>query len=111
MNFMRKKWIQKTSAYFLLTLFVFIHAVKILHTHDYSYTFYNTENKNAAILKAGFTCAICDFQIAKDSDAEYATLNISTPLHFITAYYNYTSLQLHAFSISSSIRGPPSIIL
>ena len=110
MNFLRNKKIQTFSASFLIAVFVFINAVKALHTHDFSYTFSNSNTKNANVVKAGFECAICDFQIAKDSDTESATLTISTPLHFITAYYNYTSSQLYNFSLTSSVRGPPSDI-
>ena len=107
MNFMRLKWIQKTSASFLLSLFLLIHAVKTFHTHD-SYTS-NTSTKAASIVKAGFFCAICDFQIAKDSDATHSIINITSPVSVISVCYNHQVTQLHTFSITSSVRGPPNI--
>lgn len=108
---MHKKWIHQTSTSFLLVLFVFIHVVKTFHTHDYSDAYsIKAVSKNATVVKTGFACAICSFQIAKDSDAESSTLSISTPLHFITAYYSYTLLKLYKLSITTSARGPPANI-
>lgn len=110
MNFLRKIWIQKLSSVSLLVLFLFIHAVKTFHTHDFSYASQNDNNKNTTVVKTYFFCAICNFQIAKDSDAEVATLNITSPYHFIFVYYNYTLPELYNFSATSSVRGPPANI-
>lgn len=108
MNFLRNKVVQKTSTLFLLVLFVFIHAVKTFHTHDFTYApSANNFNKNASVVKAGFFCAICDFQIAKDSDAEVSTLHIEVPCYNYIGHSNYILPQLHSFSVTSSVRGPP----
>ena len=108
MYFLRNNLIQKTSTVFLITLFLFIHAVKIFHTHSFSHNAANNyNNKNATVVKANFFCAICDFQIAKDSDAEAATFNIATPEHAVAPHYYFTLLQLHNVSVTSSVRGPP----
>ncbi len=108
---MHKKWIQKTSTSFLLLLFIFIHAVKTFHTHEYCYAdSTNTVDKNVTIVKAVFACAICDFQIAKDSDAQSSIIAIATPVQFITSYYNFTLSWLPGFSVSSFGRGPPATI-
>ena len=92
-------------------MLVFINAVKNFHTHNSSYSA-KTErlNKNAAAVKANFFCAICDFQFAKDSDAEVALINISAPVYFIVSYYNYTLPQLYNFSVTFSVRGSPVFV-
>ncbi|HEY2725767.1 MAG TPA: hypothetical protein VGI61_01225 [Parafilimonas sp.] len=108
---MRDNKLKKLSALFLLSVLVFINAVKTFHTHNFSYLIQAEQaNKNATAVKANFFCAICDFQFAKDSDAEVALINISAPIHFIISYYNYTLPQLYNFSVTSSVRGPPSFI-
>ena len=111
MNFLRDNKLKKLSALFLLSVLVFINAVKTFHTHNFSYsTEAEQTNKNATAVKANFFCAICDFQFAKDSDAEIAQINISTPVHFIVSYYNYTLPLLYNFSVTSSVRGPPVFV-
>jgi SNF family Na+-dependent transporter len=111
MNFLRTSNFKRTSASVLLVLFTFIHAVKAFHTHDFSYLAKEqNSNKNAATVNAAFSCAICNFQIAKHSDAEVAVINISAPLHYITTFYNYALPLLTSFAITSSVRGPPSFL-
>jgi len=109
MNFLRNNKLQKITATLLLAVLVFINAVKTFHTHEYSYSAQQeNSSKHATTCKAYFFCAICDFQIAKDSDAAVATLNISTPVQIIGNYYNYLSDNIVSFSVLSSVRGPPS---
>ena len=77
MNFLRNNKVQKISAIFLLAVLVFINAVKTLHTHNFSYLVQTEKsNKNTVVVKAAFSCAICDFQIAKDCDAEVSLIHI-----------------------------------
>lgn len=110
MNFLRSNKIQQLSAAFLLLILVFINAVKTFHTHNFSYSAQTEKsNKNAPVVHENYFCAICDFQIAKDSDAEVATINIAAPLQFIESFYNYSLPQLYNFSVTSSVRGPPVI--
>ena len=108
MDFLRNNKIQKLSTSLLLVVLVFINAVKTFHTHDFSYSA-KTENlnRNATVIKAIFSCAICDFQFAKDSDAEVATLHILSPIQIVNNYYHYISNKLISFSLLSSVRGPP----
>ena len=110
MNFLRTKYFKQTSAAIFLSLFVFIHVVKAFHTHDLSSGAFSTNaNKNAATLKANFTCAICDFQLAKDSDAAIISFNIETPIHCLAAQYFYQLPVSTSFAIASDNKGPPSI--
>jgi len=107
-KFLRDLYFKKLVAIILLALFVFTYAVKAFHTHEFSFASANNiSNKNATNVKADFYCIICDFQIAKDSDTEIAALNISTPVLFITTYYNYALQSLKSLSVVSSVRGPP----
>ena len=111
MYFLRNNKIQKLSTTFLLCLFVLINAVKIFHTHDFPYsTQIEKSNKNATVVKAAFFCAICDFQIAKDSDAETASIIISAPERDSTGFNDYISSVAFAFNITSSVRGPPAFL-
>src|SRR5689334_22097769 len=105
MHFLGNHKIQKLSAAFLLLALIFINAVKTFHTHNFSYSAQTEQsNKNAPVIHQNYFCAICDFQIARDSDAEVATINISTPSKFIVSFYNYLLPELSNFSVTSSVR-------
>ena len=110
MNFLHTSYFKKISTSVLLVLFIFIHAVKAFHTHNFSYSHQSGLNKNAATVHTSFSCVICDFQIAKDSDAEVAIIDIAAPFKLITAFYNYTLPQLYNFSATSSVRGAPPVV-
>src|SRR5690349_13890890 len=107
MNFLRASYFKKISASILLVLFIFIHAAKAFHTHDFSLD-QSALNKHTTV-HTSFFCAICNFQIAKDSDAEVAMINISAPLKFIISFYNYTLPELSNFFVTTSVRGPPVV--
>ncbi|MEP6684399.1 MAG: hypothetical protein ABJA35_14115 [Parafilimonas sp.] len=100
---------RKLSAACLLVLFIFIHAIKAFHTHDFSAVQYHNTNKSSATVKAGFYCAICDFQLAKDSDTETSVIHISTPVHFNATCYGYILPTVKTFSFVFSVRGPPAV--
>jgi len=106
-QFLRNSYFKKISTSILLVLFIFIHAVKAFHTHDLSAV--QSFNKNTTSVKAGFFCAICDFQIAKDSDAAIAAIHIAAPAQFIVSFCNYTLPELSNFPVTSSVRGPPAV--
>lgn len=111
MNFLRNGKIQKLSAAFLLLVLVFINAVKTFHTHTFSYAAQREKsNQNKTVLHESYYCAICEFQFAKDGDAEVAIIDIAAPSRFITSFYNYLLPQLSSFSITSSVRGPPAFL-
>lgn len=111
MNFLRSNKIQKLSAAFLLLVLVFINAVKTFHTHNFSYSAQTEKsNKNTTVIHENYFCAICDFQIAKDSDAEVSTIYLAVPLQFIESFFNYTLSELSNFSFTSSVRGPPVVV-
>ncbi len=110
MNFLSSHKIQKSSAAFLLIVFIFINAVKTFHKHNFTYSSQTEKsNKSTPVFHENYYCAICDFQVAKDSDAEVATINISAPSNFIVSFYNYSLPELSNFSVTSSVRGPPVV--
>ena len=78
-----------------------------MHTHDISFAL--SFNKNATVIAKSFSCSICDFQLAKDSDVIIDTVNIETPLHFISTQYYYILPVATSFAIASDNKGPPSI--
>jgi hypothetical protein len=106
MNFLCTSYFRKTVAVTFLSLFIFIHAVKALHTHDLTST--SSSAKSTAV-KADFYCAICDFQLAKDCDSEIPVLAFSAPVQIVQVYYNYTISFHEASPVTSVVRGPPAI--
>lgn len=112
MNFFRAVCLKRTSAIFLLLLFVFTHALKAFHSHEFYYTpVKNPANKNTAALKADFSCTICDFQIAKDCDSEKFPVHISARVHVIISVDYCNSGLTNSFQGIHSVRGPPSLII
>lgn len=109
MNFLRTAYYRKAGALALIALLVCIHLIKAMHTHDISSCVFHSLDKNATAVKANFSCAICDFQVAKDSDAVVAEISIAPPVFFICSYFNYTLPQANSFAVVFDGRGPPSI--
>jgi len=108
MNFLRKPWIQKITATIFVALLVFIHAAKAFHTHNPVYAAQNDGfSKATALLRTNFTCAICDFQLAKDADVTVSLPQFQLPVSLIEANHYYIPQQPISFSIASSVRGPP----
>ncbi len=112
MNFLHVARLKKASAVFLLVLFAFTHALKAFHNHEFYFTpVKDFAGKSTAALKAGFSCVICDFQIAKDCDSEKFTTHISASVWItINNYYSNTGLVNHSPEVYS-VRGPPAFII
>lgn len=108
MNFLRTAYFKKITAAFFLLLFFCTHIVKALHTHEIASTVLNTSTeKNTASVKAAFTCNICDFKIAKDSDAITQFVQATSPLHFVVRFYAYNFSSFNSFLKVSSGTDPP----
>jgi hypothetical protein len=111
--------INKAAAATLLIVLLFIHSVKLLHSHSLkkqvsfsgSSAKYSTCEKGSESVTQSFKeCAVCHYQPARDSDnlmaASYNSLQ--------TLYKVYSSITvsvdvLHHFS-SFETRGPPVLI-
>lgn len=107
MNFLRNHTFKETSALFFTALFVFALAVKALHSHDFSSV--KNCDEHAVNISANFFCSICEFQIAKDVDANTYSCDISAPFVFIPDYYCKEVKLPVAFEKHFSIRGPPAV--
>jgi len=108
MTFLRSDTIKKISALLFMALFVFVLAVKALHFHDLS----SQKNNNAhqlANIGASFFCNICEFQLAKDIDAEMPVIDFATPLIFLHSYYHFKTNSPVSFEKDVLVRGPPSL--
>ena len=67
----KKGNINKTISATLLLLLLFIHSVKLLHSHPGN-TLSKEIHKHNAIIKSGSDCSICNYQLAKDTDALFS---------------------------------------
>ncbi|MEI9957030.1 MAG: hypothetical protein WDM90_12185 [Ferruginibacter sp.] len=107
---------RKISAAFLLLNLIAITAIQVLHTHPSGSI---VSQKKTGIEKnavAGFykapadsKCFICDYQLTKDADANYAVFNINVPIVFndvALITYNFTAQDIQAVF---ETRGPPAI--
>lgn len=111
MNLLRASYFRKTGAMLLLALFVFVHAIKALHTHEISLASSHFHGDDTATdVKAGFFCTICDFQIANDSDAVISTAELVIPVQRIPLLNIYIS-PVYSFAVTvSSGTDPPSFV-
>lgn len=109
MNFLHASYIKKTTAVIFISLFVFVHAVKAFHTHEFSLSVQHAHDENGVDIKSGFACSICDFQIAKDCDAVVANLQVQVLQQTIQCFYNYYFSVYHSKVHHSSGTDPPSL--
>ena len=108
MTFLRSNTIKKISASLFMTLFVFVLAVKALHVHDLSCQ--KTDNTHQHLnIGANFFCNICEFQLAKDIDAEITVIDLASPLIFLHSYYQFKTSSPVSFENDLPVRGPPSV--
>ncbi len=108
MNFFRRIYIKKISATALLALIFFIQVVKTFHTHPLYFQQTDLHSKNIPLIHENFSCAICDFQIAKDSDAVVAHVEITCPVHIISTSWYYALPFVQSTSATFIARGPSS---
>ena len=108
MYLLHTSYLKKTGAMLFLVLFVFVHAIKALHTHEISAasSHYHIDN-TAADIKVNFFCSICDFQIAKDSDAVISQAEFIRPQQNLFLVFSYTLSVHNAIIIVSSGTDPP----
>lgn len=108
MNLLRASYFRKTGAMLFLALFVFVHAIKALHTHEISLASSHFHGDTTTDLKAGFFCSICDFQLAKDSDAITGNAELVIPVQGIPLIYIYILPVYNSTLTVSSGTDPPS---
>ena len=108
MNLLRASYLRKASAILFLVLFAFVHAIKALHTHELSFaSSYHYDHHNETDVRASFFCNICDFQIAKDSDAAITSFEIAAPEYHIHFYDHFTFSNYSSVVAVASGTDPP----
>ena len=98
--------INKAISATLLLLLLFIHSVKLLHSHPGN-TLSKEIHKHNAIIKSGSDCSICNYELAKDiddlfSDGDRASIPEPTILNSPLIEF-YKRISYSAFES----RGPP----
>ena len=109
MAFLRHIMTKKITASAFIVLLLFMHAVKVFHTHHQTAT-YNAAYAHAAhkeILTS--RCLICDFCFLRDADVASCHFAIQQPA--LVALRNTARLTFIAYSAHLAItgRGPPAI--
>ena len=98
---------RKVLASLLLALFTFIYVEKIFHVHDKAAVI--SAYTGVEIKSVNNNCAICDFQLAKDSETP---VQISTTSSFIVLQKKFAAFSsfyfFPAFSNTYN-RGPPVV--
>lgn len=108
MHFLRISYFKKSGAFIFVLLFGFIHAVKALHTHEQALISSGLGDKNATEVKADFSCNICDFQIAEDSDGLISDAQIaSAPQYDIPFFHTYILPAFGSAIVTTSGTDPP----
>jgi hypothetical protein len=99
---------KQLAALFMLLVFLFIHGLKLFHTHDQEYS-QDHKFQKEQVSKVNH-CDVCDYHFAKD------TLTQNSPIVFSEAqglpdYFNfYQSRSIRSIGLGYSDRGPPSLI-
>jgi hypothetical protein len=109
-------FLKKLTAGFLMMLLTAVTVIQVLHSHSYTTTSGNLQKKSVKKTNLpGYNkstiesrCFICEYQLSKDADANYAILNIAPSHQYqITAKANY-SFTFQAIYSFFETRGPPS---
>ena len=99
-------------------MLLFIHSVKLLHTHSSRQIFSDEACKNnipgkdqhAGLTKTTSDCSICSYQLTKDAD----DLNDHGSIYFTPEQniFNTRLIPFHKLSLPAAFenRGPPAII-
>ncbi len=102
----KRNHINKAVSAILLVMLLFIHSVKLLHTHTGDHL---SKNNQSVIIKSSADCSICSYQLSKDADdvvhlsfCEYEpqSVNFDTPL---------ISFHKNSFHTAFENLGPPNL--
>jgi hypothetical protein len=113
--FLERTHIKKIVSTIFLILLLFVHSVKLLHTHSYN-TFFTRSAGNETIFNKSYIsdvgkhpsdCEICNYQITKDADHLIFVSNSDfnkESVSYTTVFILHRSLP---FFSSFESRGPP----
>lgn len=107
MQLLHTSYLRKASAFFFVLLFIVPHAVKVSHTHALCLSTPHSLSQEATMVKAGFSCTICQFQLAEDTDmVEYAT-RMAAPNVYAVLFVRHISSSYTALQPAASGTDPP----
>ena len=112
----KRDYIHKAISAVLLFLLLFIHSIKLLHTHSNNSFFSNhscrsngSDKNNSQVARSFADCSICSYQLGKDADdLVYPASDICNPERQL---FNTPLLSFHKLSFHTAFenRGPPGI--
>ena len=114
----KSNYIKKSFSAILLVMLLFIHSIKLLHTHSSNQIFSDEACKNNIpgkdqhneLTKTASDCSICSYQPGKDADDLVYPGSIDRdPVQNI---FNTRLIPFHKLSLPSAFenRGPPFLI-
>lgn len=113
----KSNYIKKGFSAILLAMLLFIHSIKLLHTHsgnkffsDHGCSTIGEKNDDPEVVKSFADCSICSYQLSKDAGDLLSPFPVNyLPLQNIC---NTRLIPFHKFSFPSAFenRGPPSVI-
>jgi hypothetical protein len=106
-NFFHHTAIRKIAAGLLLALFTFIYAEKVFHGHDKAAV--SVAKATAVIKSVTNNCAICDFQLTKDSVIPALASTNCPSIIFQQQFIVASVFYYHIPSSYISNKGPPVI--
>ena len=113
---LRKRHIDKSISAVLLVMLLFIHSIKLLHTHAATDALSNhnctgncfEQNENSEPVKNSADCGVCSYQLTKDAD-HFTGPDLYDPITHASDL-NTESLSFNKFYLPSVLenRGPPA---
>ena len=106
--------IRKTISAGLLIILLFVHGIKLLHTHSYNHSdassSINKIGKKSDIgnLTTSNDCSICNYQLTKDADDLFHTAYIVAEIYHGCYNFNPGFFYTTSFYTSFDGRGPPT---
>src|SRR5690242_14916792 len=98
----------------LLIVLLFVHSVKLLHSHP---QFYATKSDNTSSfeqvkknseIKLATDCEICNYQVTKDTDNAFSFIEHNCKIETASFYNEFILGSPKIFYSTSESRGPPS---
>ena len=114
-----KHHINKIFSGSLLIVLLFVHSVKLLHSHPYNQGFHNISGKEISFNKIisndnskfSSECEICSYQITKDTDDAFSFIEYDCKVDQLSFFNQDICSGLQIFCSTSESRGPPLIAL
>jgi hypothetical protein len=99
---------KQVTAFFLLAVFLFIHAAKVLHSHESNAASCQEWNATTLLEKSSH-CSICDYHFTKDAHNDVVQI-VLTPKQQPSLYFiSYQSRKTSSIGLNYADRGPPVI--